>query len=86
MEVRQLSKFSFELHNCLHLAQDLAGDLIGLANESGDKYAIGYATTVQNTLNTLFYERLDNQDFDDESIYPKGHHPEGIPSDVYDNC
>ena len=67
-----------ELHQCLHKAKDLAGDLIGLAYENGDKYALGYATTAQNALDTLFYEKLDNQNFDSQSIYPKGTHWGGI--------
>ena len=67
-----------ELHQCLHKAKDLASDLIGLASDNGDKYALGYAITVQNALETLFYEKLDNKNFDNNSIYPKGPHWEGI--------
>ncbi|MBR6284575.1 MAG: hypothetical protein IKR25_09815 [Muribaculaceae bacterium] len=78
MESNETKSVLNELHNCLHKAKDLASDLIGLSNEDGNKYALGYATTVQNALDALFYEKLDNQDFDNESIYPKGNNWEGI--------
>ena len=78
MESDETTNVLNELRDCLHKAKDLANDLMDLSFKDGNKYTLGYATTVQNALETLFYEKLDKNDFDNGSIYPKGPHWEGI--------
>ena len=84
-----LRKIRDELDSHLLKAKDLANELLSTAfssNDSSAKFYLGYATTVKNALESLRYEKLDNKEFDSETIYPKGSDFGGFAPDVYDNC
>lgn len=69
----KLNNVYWELDEHLKKAIDLSSKLIELGSKEGNKEMMGYATTVQNALQTLCYEKLDKQEYDSSSIYPKNH-------------